>query len=235
MQRKMTSSAPVIRVYSPEVVDRAQTALALARRAPSHHFRLALALVPFVCLAVLAVVMTARNGHAAGDALRLDMTCDTAVLARGTAIVITGTVTNVSTHPVIFWAQPSLYATGHVHLTTREGNTLGVLPLLNGTPGPTTSSEFLTLPPGGKWSMAFRGRLVEVTVEDGTTWRHPRVTGWLLDFENSAILIPGPGSYTMTLDFQSGEKVTRDEAAQFGIQDVWFGHLISSPAQIEVK
>jgi hypothetical protein len=188
----------------------------------------------FVVL-VSAITTSPRMGHAMSDGLVLEVRCDRSVLKRNDPVLLEGTVRNTSAGPVTFLTRVSPHGTSHVVMRNRLGERLQQFRLISGLPSPYDRNDFVVIPPSGQWKTTIRAQVREMTFRDPEKNGHPWVSGLFLDFQNSAIRIPGPGEYDLTMEFQRDEAFLRELEQSVGIQNAWFGHLVSAPVRIEIK
>jgi hypothetical protein len=211
--------------------------IALSRR---YWFRLRGHRWPGAILVALVMVCVgwsvSPTGDCAGAGAALELTAHVvpANLARREGILVVAIVKNVSKAPVLFLPYKYPFAIGHITLKSLAGEPVQTLrgvehPLIP----PTRATDLVLLQPGEESRLAFSGYLLDTEKPDPDTGR--MVSGFFLDFRNSAFLLPGAGSYEITVHFDWSQEVNRQIEATFGVQGLWSDALVSFPVRIEVQ
>jgi hypothetical protein len=181
-------------------------------------------------LTTSAAAQTTSNG------VGVSLTVSPSALARGDTLTLSASIENVSRRAITIETRRSVYAIAHVSLYDDAGRRLDGIKTLIFQVAPPSVADFVTVNAGGAFVIRISGQLKEDTVVDierpgGGERRH----GVFLDFDDSAIEIPGPGRYAVEFTWESSPGWSRVAQARFGLTNVWYGTATSSRATIIVR
>lgn len=87
-----------------------------------------------------------------------------------------------------------------------------------------SEDEIVVLKPGEFYTKKLKGMIMRGTRQDVS--QRETVEGVFLDFKDSAVLLQGPGVYSMTTTFES---------RGFGKRNVWKGFVESKPVTLRIQ
>jgi hypothetical protein len=168
--------------------------------------------------------------------IELEIRLSTRQIRLAEAISITGKIKNVSKKSIILFNRVPLYGSTSITLFDARGRPLKDFKLAEFGIKPITQADIVSLEPSNSISMEFSAVLSEDKILDIESRDQKYAEGIFLKFsdEDSAILIPQPGSYTIRFSYGVGQRVADELSRRFGLKNLWFGKAISPPVKITI-
>jgi hypothetical protein len=187
-----------------------------------------------LCIIVLASYVVAV-AYAATDAtlgLRASVEVDRQTVRNGDSLLVTGVLTNVGTESIGLLARRKAYSILHVICRDEHGRRVEGVERLSVHLRAYERHDFIRLSAAAHTRFEFRARVHSQSIIDVSGQRYaPRL---ILDFGDSALLVPGPGRYTIEFEFEQPAELEAWARETFGIS-LWRGHLVSVPITIEIR
>ena len=185
-------------------------------------------------LALLIGCITAANADARDD-IALEIRLSTNHIRLAEPITITGVVKNISKNKITVYRLPPIYCSTSITLFDPSGRPLKDFKLSVFELKPITRSDFVSLEPTDSISLEFEAVLKDDKIL-GIESRDQKYQGLFLEFsdEDSAILIPKPGSYTIRFNYEFERMFADEWSRQLGLKNLWSGRAISPPATIRI-
>jgi len=114
-----------------------------------------------------------------------------------------------------------------VTFSDQRGTPLRAFPTAFVTPNALSENDFVTLAPGATTVLTFTARFVRQAIID--------ISGRVLDFGDSVIVIPATGTYDFRLEIEQPKEAIDELAAQFGVPNPWHGWLTSERRTIRFR
>jgi len=188
-----------------------------------------------VIVAFMIGCMSAANGDVRDD-IALEIRLSTKHIRLAEPITITGIIKNISKNKITVFRRPPIYSSTSITLFDPSGRPLKDFKLSVFQLEPITQSDFVSLEPNNSISLEFEAVLKEDKILGIESRDQKYVQGLFLEFsdEDSAILIPKPGSYTIRFNYRVERMFADEWLRQFGFKNIWFGRAISPPATITI-
>jgi hypothetical protein len=185
-------------------------------------------------VALLIGCISAANADVRDD-IALEIRLSTKQIRLAEPITITGIIKNISKNKITVYRLPPIYSSTSITLFDLSGRPLKDFKLSVFELKPITQSDFVSLEPNNSIALEFEAVLKEDKIL-GIESRDQKYQGLFLEFsdEDSAILIPKPGSYTIRFNY-GFERMFADEwSRQFGFKNLWSGRAISPPVTVTI-
>jgi hypothetical protein len=169
------------------------------------------------------------------NSLSISVSVDKSVLSVGDRVQIVGVLRNIASHRFLLYARPAVYPTAHVRIRTRDGTVLREYVKIIYDVRRDSVEDFVEMKPGSEVRMAFAATVRRESIPDVARGGDSVVRGLFLDFESSAILLPGKGEYALSFHFEQPRQLSETQEKEFGIRSVWYGSVASEPLSITVR
>lgn len=197
----------------------------------SNRLRLALMMLAFCA----SFYPTASGGNGMEQMLAVSVTVSKGHVTVGDRITISGVIKNIASGRIYVEARPRAYSILHVRMSDSQGKPLKGFRKVLFDLKPPAADDFVELKPGDEITMSFNATLRQEKILDIEKGERHFVEGLFLDFENSAILLPGKGKYELAFQIEGGKQYSEEVGRQFGFRSVWYGKAISNPVAVVVK
>lgn len=177
----------------------------------------------------------ALEGAEVSQQLEVSVRSTKAQLGPGDRITIIGTLRNAGIEPTTVFKRRRLYSTLHVKIFDNRQQPMKSFRLLIFEPAAITTNDFVELKRSDETTMSFYGALKSQTIRDiesaGRVW----VQGLFLNFEDSAILLNGPGQYELRFSYEVSKEMADEWTKAYGFNALWRGTTLSKPIFLTVR
>jgi hypothetical protein len=184
------------------------------------------------CFALLFSQSAAGCGDKVAEGLAVSLAASKAEVRVGDSVEFDVRIKNVSSYPVAAPPRRRPYATGNISVYGRDGARLKSYATKFIDFAPETARDVEPLAAGDTRTIPFRAKVIASTVYDVDGDR--RVNGMFLDFDGSAIELPGPGKYRVQVVFARSAELAKELEGQFRIKNAWQGEVVSESIVLTV-
>jgi len=167
----------------------------------------------------------------AADVLEANISIDKNRLSLGEQTTITGSIKNISSQNIYVLKRNHPYTFAHMQMFTGIGAPLKTFKLKVFGLIPVGPSDFTELKPGDTLNMMFSGVLKKKKILDIEKAGRVIVEGVFLDFEDSALLIPAPGKYSLKFQYEIEPELQKQWGNEFHL-NLWGGTIVSPTIEI---
>lgn len=175
------------------------------------------------------------EGAEASQQLEVSVRSTKAQLGPGDRIAIIGTLRNAEIEPITVFKRRRLYSTLHVKIFDHRQQPMKAFRLLTFEPAVITRNDFGDLKRSDEITMSFDGVLRNQTIHEIESASNGFVRGLFLNFEDSAILLNGPGQYELRFSYDVSKEIADEWTKTYGFKALWRGTMLSKPIFLTVR
>lgn len=189
------------------------------------------------CLLAITLVSgeAALEGAEVSHQLEVSVRSTKAQLGPGDRITIIGTLRNAGIEPITVFKRRRLYSTLHVKIFDHRQQPMKAFRLLMFEPAAITRNDFVDLKSSDEITMSFDGVFKNQTIREIESTGKGFVQGLFLNFEDSAILLNGPGQYELRFSYEVSKEIADEWTKAYGFNALWRGTTLSKPIFLTVR